>query len=97
MTDLFLLTDNRLQKYNGGILKRLIDDKIVKVISNPTEDDLRDFGYMELVLEENIPEYDPETQMIETSYEIREGKIYENLKVVDIVPEEMENVDDLID
>lgn len=97
MIDLFLLTNNRLQKYNGGILKRSIDNKIVKVISNPTEDDLRDFGYMELVLEKNIPEYDPETQMIETSYEIKEGKIYENLKVIDIVPEKMENVDDSID
>ena len=85
MKDLFVMIDDQPQVYNGEILKRLVGDKIVKVISNPTEKDLKEFNYMELVHATEIPEYDQETQMIETSYKVQDGKIYELLQVVDVV------------
>lgn len=86
MIDMYILVNGEPQRYNGEILKRLVGSKVVKVISNPTEDDLREFGYMELVPTET-PEYDWEVQELETSYEIVDGKIYERIEVVDKVNE----------
>ena len=64
-------------------------NRLVKVISNPTEKDLREFTYMELV-EAVPPEYDVETQYLEKSYYVEDGKIYEKYAVCDIVlPEEI--------
>lgn len=95
MKDLYvLIDDSEILKYNGEILKRVIDNKVVKVISNPTEDDLKEFGYMELVNEENIPEYDPNTQIIETFYKIKDDKIYQDYKIInneDINDVELDN------
>lgn len=82
MIDMYILVNGEPQRYNGEILKRLVGSKVVKVISNPTEDDLREFGYMELVPAET-PEYNWETQELKTSYEIVDGKIYERIEVVD--------------
>lgn len=82
--DMYILVNGEPQRYNGEILKRLVGDKVVKVISNPTEDNLKEFGYMELVPTET-PEYDWEVQELETSYEIVDGKIYERIEVVDKV------------
>ena len=84
--DMYILVNGEPQRYNGEILKRLVGDKVVKVISNPTEDDLREFGYMELVPAET-PEYDWEIQELKTSYEIVDGKICERIEVVDKVSE----------
>lgn len=82
--NLYILIDkNYVQKYNGEILKRSVGNKIVKIISNPTEEDLREFGYMELVLQNDLPEYDAGIQELKTSYEIRDNKIYEVITVVD--------------
>lgn len=84
MENLFILVGGYPQTYHGEILQKAINNKIVEVISNPTKDDLREFGYMELVHAVNIPEYDPEVQMLETSYEIKGNKIYETVKLIDI-------------
>lgn len=91
MSDLYLFLGDRVQKYNGEILKRSINDITVKVISNPTEEDLKEFGYMEFVPNEEIPEYDPETQMVEIKYEIRDGKIYQIFEIIDINSPELED------
>ena len=90
MKDLFTIINGKLQKYNGEILKRSVGNIIVKVISNPTEKDLKEFGYMEFVPHDGVPEYDPQTEILNTSYEIKDGKIYENLKIIDINPVESE-------
>lgn len=93
MKDLYILvSETEIQSYDNEILTRSVGDKIVKVISNPTEEDLKEFGYMELVLEENTPEYNPENQTLETRYEIRDGKIYQVLKVIDVEIPDLENV-----
>lgn len=70
------INENEIEKYNGEILKRYVGNKLVKVISNPTDDDLKEFGYMELV-EGTAPEYDAETQYIKKTYRVQDGKIYE--------------------
>lgn len=81
------INENKIEKYNGEILKRYVGNKLVKVISNPTDDDLKEFGYMELT-EGTEPEYNPETQYISKSYYVQNGKIYESCSVEDIIVEE---------
>lgn len=81
------INENEIEKYNGEILKRYVGNKLVKVISNPTDDDLKEFGYMELT-EGTEPEYNPETQYISKSYYVQNGKIYESCSVEDIIVEE---------
>lgn len=70
------INENEIEKYNGEILKRYVGNKLVKVISNPTDDDLKEFGYMELA-EGTEPEYDEETQYIKKTYRVQDGKVYE--------------------
>ena len=85
MQNLFILIDeHNIQMYNNEILKRMVDDKIVKVIANPTEQDLKEFGYMECIRAEETPEYDAETQCAELCYEVRGGKLVEYYKVTDL-------------
>ena len=91
------INENQIEKYNGEILKRYVGHKLVKVISNPTEQDLKDFTYMELV-EGTEPEYDTETQYLRKSYYVQDGKIYEEYSVEDIpeeIPTEINGKDDL--
>ena len=78
-----LINENQIEKYNGEILKRYVGNRLVKAISNPTNEDLKEFGYMELV--EGIePEYDTETQYVSKTYYIQDGKIYELYSVEEI-------------
>ena len=65
-----------IQKYNGEVLKRFVGKKLVKTIANPTEEELREFGYMKLI-EGEIPQYDTERQCCTSEYEVVDGKIYE--------------------
>lgn len=43
------LNENEILKYSGEILKRFVGNKLIKTIANPTEKDLKEFGYMEYV------------------------------------------------
>lgn len=84
MKDLYFFKNStEIQKYNGEILKKYADNKLVKVISNPTEEDLREFGYMEVV-ETEIPDYNIDTQVVMITYVVINGKIYEHYEVIDI-------------
>lgn len=77
------INENQIEKYNGEILKRFVGNRMVKAISNPTNEDLKEFGYMELV--EGIePEYDTETQYVSKTYYVQDGKIYEIYSVEEI-------------
>ena len=92
------INENQIEKYNGEILKRYVGNKLVKVISNPAEQDLKDFTYMELV-HGTEPEYDAETQYLSKSYYVRDGKIYEEYSVEDIpeeIPTEMPTEDEAV-
>lgn len=77
MKDLYILiNDSEILKYNGEILKRVIGNKVVKVISNPTEEDLKEFGYMELSGDlSEVPEYNPDTQEIRVKYRVVDNTI----------------------
>lgn len=72
--------------YNGEVLKRFVGNRLVKVISNPTKTNLKEFGYMELV-DDPVPEYDEKTQFISFEYQVKSGKIHKVYTVCD-----MENV-----
>ena len=77
------INENQIEKYNGEILKRYVGNRLVKAISNPTDDNLKEFGYMELI-ENTEPEYDTETQYVAKSYYVQGGKIYEKYEVCQI-------------
>ena len=79
------INEQRIDTYNGEILKRFVGNKLVKAISNPTDEDLKEFGYMELVKSE-VPEYEEETQYLEYSYYVENDKIYEKCEVKDNTP-----------
>lgn len=77
------INEHTVEAYNGKILKRFVGNRMVKTISNPTNEDLKEFGYMELV-ESIEPEYDTETQYASKTYYIQDGKIYEMYSVEEI-------------
>lgn len=70
------INKNNIQKYNGEVLKRFVGKKLVKTIANPTEEELKEFGYMKLI-ESEKPEFDSERQYLDVEYEVVDGKIYE--------------------
>ena len=78
------INENQIEKYNGEILKRYVGNKLVKVISNPTDEDLREFGYMPLI-EEEEPQYNKETQYLSFRYETDGQTISKVWKVEDIL------------
>ena len=82
------INKNQIEPYNGEILKRYVGNKLVKTIANPTEQDLKEFGYMELVKSEII-EYEEETQYLKYSYYVENDKIYEKCEVKDIIIDEI--------
>lgn len=87
------INENEIQGYNGEILKRYIGNKLVKVISNPTDEQLKEFGYKPLDEMEVMPEYDEATQYIAVKYTDTPEKIIKGYTVYDIeIPEEIENV-----
>lgn len=61
------------------------------VISNPTPERLKYEGYKE-VIETDPPEYDPETQRIESHYVMSGDNILQVWEVVDLPVEEVEEV-----
>lgn len=63
----------KIQPYNGEILKRVVDNKLVKTISNPKDEDLEEFGYLELV-DSGEPSYDIDTQELVVTYELAEDR-----------------------
>ena len=87
------INENEIQGYNGEILKRYIGNKLVKVISNPTDEQLKEFGYKPLDDTSVMPEYDEATQYITVKYTDTLEKIIKGYTVYDIeIPEEIENV-----
>lgn len=80
------INENKIEKYNGEVLKRFIGNRLVKAISNPTKTNLKEFGYMELV-DDPVPEYDEKTQFLSFEYQVKSGQIHKVYTVCD-----MENV-----
>ena len=72
--------------YNGDILKRYVGNRLVKTIANPTDEDLREFGYMPLI-EEEEPQYNKETQYLSFHYDTDGQRISKVWKVEEIEDE----------
>ena len=68
------INENEIVPYSGEILKRYVGNRLVKTIANPTDNDLKEFGYLPLV-EANIPEYDVEKQYLVEKYELKDDCI----------------------
>lgn len=49
------IDEHTIIPYNGEVLKRYVGKKLVKTIANPTNEQLKEFGYKELI-EEQRPE-----------------------------------------
>lgn len=78
---MFILVDkDTILPYNGEVLKRFIGKRLVKTISNPTDEQLAEFGFLELV-EDEIPEYDVDTQYLSYEYILQDGKIHKKFTV----------------
>ena len=78
-----------IEAYNGEILKRYVGKKLVKAISNPTDEQLKEFGYKPLDDTAEIPEYDETTQYIAVKYTDTSEKIIKGYTVYDIeIPDE---------
>lgn len=73
-----------IQPYNDEILKLYSGSNLIRIISNPTDNDLRMFGYKPLTRQEDLPEYDIETQYLKTTYELTENAIIEHITVENI-------------
>lgn len=81
---MYLFISNiEVMPYNNEILKRYVGKRLVKTIANPTDEDLREFGYMEMV-EGEIPEYDMERQYLVTEYAVINSEIHCNYSVEDL-------------
>ena len=48
------ISENEVKPYNGEVLKQFVGNRLVKTISNPTDTQLREFGYKSLL--EEAPE-----------------------------------------
>ena len=89
------ISENEIQGYNGEILKRYIGKKLVKIISNPTDEQLEEFGYKPLDDTAAMPEYDETTQYIAVKYTDTPEKIIKEYAVYDIeIPEEVISEDE---
>ena len=73
-----------IEAYNGEILKRYVGKKLVKAISNPTDEQLREFGYKPLDDTAEMPEYNEATQYIAVKYTDTPEKIIKGYTVYDI-------------
>lgn len=81
------INENQIEPYNGEILKRYVGNKLVQAISNPTNEDLKEFGYKELV-ESEAPEFNSETQVLNIKYKYTDTQIIKIYKVITITNDE---------
>lgn len=90
---MFILVDkDTVLPYNGEVLKRFIGKRLVKTISNPTDEQLAEFGFLELV-EDDVPDYDIDTQYLSYEFILQDGKIHK----VYTVSENDSNTEDVAD
>lgn len=81
------INEGSVRQYNGEVLKRYINNNLVKAISNPTVDELIEFGYKPLI-ETDRPNYDDKTQYIVEKYIDHNDRI-EKLYIVENMVDEV--------
>lgn len=84
---LYIIENNTPTPYNGEAIRISIGNRLVKQIFNPTEEQQRMVGYTDVVRAE-IPEYNAETEYVETSYVLTDGKYIETHTVKGIYDNE---------
>lgn len=92
MEELYLFkNENEIERYNKetDILKYVINSRVVKAVSNASTEEQMKFGYKPLV-EEEVPEYDPETQYLISKYINEEERIVKHYEIIDIPEPEPE-------
>lgn len=77
------IDEYNVKEYGGEVLKRYVNKSLVKAISNPTEQELMEFGYKPII-ESDKPTYNEETQYLLARYIDREDGIQRVYEVVDI-------------
>lgn len=82
-----LIDEHTIMPYNNEVLKRFVGNRLVKAISNPTQGQLQEFGYMELA-DDAEPDYDEETQYLTFTYTVEDGQIHKVYAVQAIETEE---------
>lgn len=83
MNDTYLfINESTVQKYENDILKNKVDNKITRVVANPNENHLKEFNYMELIVDSVSEVNENEDQTIIIKYEIRDGKIYQTYEII---------------
>ena len=84
------INENQVEPYNGENLKRYIGNRLVKIISNPTDEHLLEFGYKYLDESAEMPT-EREGYYIEAYYEDGDKikKLYREVEIPEEVVEEM--------
>lgn len=82
----YFVDERTIKEYQGETLKYALNYSVIKVIANPTDEQLVKFGFKPLV-EEDVPEYDPETQYLTFVYIDSEEYIAKYYEVKDIPTE----------
>ena len=80
------IDEQTILPYNNEVLKRYVGQRLVKAISNPTEQQLLEFGYMPME-EDPEPEYDEQTQYLTVRYAVQDGTIHKQYEVQEIEAE----------
>lgn len=78
-----LIDEHTIMPYNNEVLKRFVGNRLVKAISNPTQGQLQEFGYMELA-DDAEPDYDTETQYLTFTYVVQDGQIHKVYAVQEV-------------
>ena len=88
LTDMYMfINEFNLEKYDGEPLKLYVGGRLIRIIANPTEEELRMFGYKNLIITEKPDE--KEGYVIETYYEDGETSITQKYRYIEI-PDEIE-------
>ena len=84
------VSKNEVIPYSGEVLKRYVGKRLVKTIANPTDEDLKEFGYMEM-LDGEMPMFDREKAICCEEYKVVDGKICRMYKINELpMPEKAE-------
>lgn len=75
-----------IEAYDNELLKEIVDGRIVRVVANPSDDILKEFGYKPLE-ESEIPDYDEESQYVDYVYRNYAKKIVKKYTVKDLYEE----------
>ena len=69
-----------VEKYNGEAIKEYDNGKLVNIILNPSEEQLKALDYKEIV-DGDVPKFDEETQYLVPTYRIENGVIVREYEV----------------